>query len=241
MADLALSSSLIDEYIKYKFNEAFDTNKMRKLLKYIQPFAIRRTHSDFFSDPSTAGQFADPLVEMIDECSDEEMVRASTLKLMLVDKAINPKFTTVNISGTLPEKLQPKYGATYPSASKRDNAKKHIKALLSDAKWVKITDGYIANNQWATNKSLIEELVPHLGIDLTIVGADIQRNQTSLNTIQKNELKTIHSGWRVQAQSIQNNIHDRYIETNKIKILLSSGLYHLSSTNKDFTYIVEIK
>jgi len=108
MADLALSSSLIDEYINYTFNEAFDSNKMRKLLKFIQPFAIPITHSDFFSDPSTPSQFSDPLVEMIDECSDKEMVQASTLKLMLVDKAINPKpeFTTVNISGILPEKLR---------------------------------------------------------------------------------------------------------------------------------------
>ena len=242
MADLALSSSLIDEYIKYKFNEAFDTNKMRKLLKYIQPFAIRRTHSDFFSDPSTPSQFSDPLVEVIDDCSDDELVQNSRLKLMLIDKIIQPipLFTTLNILNTY-EKLQPKYGATYPNARDKDKAQNHIKALLSDAQWIKITDGYIANTKWRNNKTLIDFLVPHTAIDLIIVGCAGQ-TKPQITSIEQNALQTIHSGWHVQAQAIQNNIHDRYIETDRVKILLSSGLYHLStSSQKDFTYIVEIQ
>lgn len=234
MADLALSRSLIDEYIKYKFNEPFDTDKMRKLLKYIQPFAIRITHSNFFSDPSTAGQFADPLVEIIDDCGDEEVVQNSILKLMLIDRVITsaPTFTTVNISG-LSEKLQPKYGATCLNQTDKNKAQAHIKALLSDAHWIKITDGYIANNDWNSNKALINTLIPHKKLNFTIV---------TKNFTQKLDLEAICNTWNVNTPKFPSNIHDRYIETDKVKILLSSGLFHLSTTsNKDFTYIIELK
>ena len=52
----------------------------------------------------------------------------------------------------------------------------------------------------------------------------------------------IYQFTRASVQNINQNIHDRYIETDKVKILLSSGLYHLSTNSqKDFTYMVKIK
>lgn len=234
MADLALSDYLMDEYLKYKFQENFDTNKIRKLFKYILPFVMRESYP-LLSDPSIPMQLEnDPLIEIIDNCSDEELIQSTRLKLMLIDKPITsaPTFTTVNISG-LSEKLQPKYGASYPNSTDKNKAQAHIKALLSDAHWIKITDGYIANNDWNSNKALINTLIPHKKLDLTIV---------TNNFTQKSDLEAICNTWNVRTPQFPSNIHDRYIETDKVKILLSSGLFHLSSSsNKDFTYIVEIK
>jgi len=243
MADLALNSSLIDEYVNYTFNEPFDTNKMRKLLKYISSFYIKINHP-LLLDPAIPMQLGnDPLIEIIDSSDDEEVVQNSILKLMLIDKAITPtpSFTTVNIVGVLPEKLQPKYGATYPNATDKIKAQKHIKTLLSNAQWIKITDSYIANNQWNDNKTLLASLVSHTAIQLTLVGGN-GKNIPKISPIQESELKSICADWKIQTQPVGTNIHDRYIETDKVKILLSSGLYHLSTTSDtDFTYIIEIK
>lgn len=244
MADLVLSDSLVDEYLKYKFNDGFDKNKTQKLLKYILPFPLKNNHS-LMQDPAMAMQLdgSDPLIEISDIIDDLSSVQNSRLKLMLTDRAITPValFTTLNIFNTY-EKLQPKYGATYPNATDKAKGLAHIKALLSDAVWIKITDGYIANSEWNYNKSLISSLLPIGMINVTIVGADISKNQWSLNGIQKKEIETLCSQWSVTCSAINKNTHDRYIETDKIKILLSSGLYHLStSSSKDFTYIVELK
>jgi len=106
---------------------------------------------------------------------------------------------------------------------------------LSDAKWIKITDNYIEydSNQWNENKNILQNILPRLNIDIRIACGSFTK---------KNDLKTIYSDWNIKSENINQNIHDRYIETDKVKILLSSGLYHLSTNSqKDFTYMVKIK
>jgi len=247
MADLVLSESLVDEYLKFKDNSGFDKSKTQKLLKHILSFPLKNNHS-LMQDPAMAMQLegSDPLIEITDVLNDTDLVQSSRLKLMLIDKAISPmsSFTTVNITGILPEKLQPKYGATYPNATDKAKAQAHIKALLSDAKWIKITDAYIAASaSWQENKSLIQSLLPNITVNVTIVGADIQQNKMSLDQNQKTEIQTLCANWAVNCSVLNNQTtHDRYIETDQVKILLSSGLYHLSVTSsKDFTYVIELK
>ena len=242
MADLALNDSLINEYLKYKFQDDYNTDKIRKLFKYIQPFSIRESYS-LISDPSMASQLiSDPLIELIEDCSDEELVQNSLLKLMIVDSFSSKEYRILNINDSL-EKLIPKYVGTYSNNMGKDKAQKHIKALLSDAKWIRITDGYMSSRgEWSTNKSIIIDIVPCIDLDLTIIGGDKESGNFTLSSFQKSELESLCSTWNIKTQKIPKNIHDRYIETDSFKILLSSGICHLSSTsNKDFTYVIEIK
>lgn len=239
MADLALNNTLIDEYLKYKFQEAYTPKTIRKLFKYIQPFSIRE---NFFDDPSMAMQMeSDPLIEMVHNCSDEELVQDTVLKLMLVDSASFVSYRTLNINDNF-EKLKPKYVGTYANSMGKNKAQEHIKALLSDAEWIKITDGYISSrSEWSNNKNIIKDIVPFKDLDLKIIGADKGNRRFILSADEKSELARFSNKWIVQVNAIGNHIHDRYIETDKLKILLSSGLCHLSSSsNKDFTYVVEI-
>lgn len=243
MPDLALNNSLIEEYLNYKFEGTSNQTKIRKLFKYIKSFSIRTTHSNFFSDPATARQFIDPVASIIDSCSDEDLVQSTVLKLMLVDTLTSTNYRALNIMG-INEKLKLNYGATYPNSTNKDNAQEHIKALLSDAAYVIITDGYIATSRkWDDNKNLIADIVPNINIKLTLVGADKDTKVKVISQSKKDELKEALPNLRdIKATQLNQNIHDRYIETDKLKILLSSGLEHLSSSsNKDFTYIVEIK
>lgn len=246
MADLVLHDSLVDEYLKFKDNSSFNKSKIQKLFKYILPFSLKDNHP-LMQDPAIKMQLegSDPLIEISNEVDMAVLVQNSSLKLMLIDRNITPTptFTTVNIMGIIPEKLQPKYGATYPNAIDKTKAKAHIKALLSDASWVTITDSYIANQDWNQNKTLINELVPHKAMDLTIIGSNGSIGSFSITELQKQEIKSLYNNWIVKCRALNIRIiHDRYIETNKLKILLSSGLYHLSeSSQKDFTYIIELK
>jgi len=238
MADIALSKHLIDEYLKFKFQEPFNREKIRRLFKYIQPFAVKKS---YFDDPALAMPMEnDPLIEIIDDCTDEDLVQMSILKIMLIDSFIEANFVTLNIMG-LTQKLSVRYSGIYNNRLEKDVAQAHIKALLSDASWVKITDKYIAaNRSWKQNKAIIKDIVPHDSFDLTIVGAENDRD--IISQTEKDELNAICSNWSIKANRISNDVHDRYIETNKVKILLSSGLYNLSvNSNKDFTYVVEIK
>ncbi|MFZ2967549.1 MAG: hypothetical protein WA080_00670 [Sulfuricurvum sp.] len=208
--------------------------KIQNLIKHLHlPIVISTHQNQKYTDPRITKQ-GGSYFKIVNKRNDEELVQSTRLKLMLIDKFITsaPTFTTVNISG-LSEKLQPKYGATYPNAADKNKAQAHIKALLSDAHWIKITDGYMANNDWNSNKALINTLIPHKKLDLTIV---------TNNFTQKSDLEAICNTWNVKTPQFPSNIHDRYIETDKVKILLSSGLFHLSSnSNKDFTYIIELK
>lgn len=240
MADLALNDALIDEYLKFKFQEDYKPDIIRKLFKYIQPFPLRE---DFYDDPSIMMQLEnDPLIEIVDDCSDEDLVQESVLKLMLVDSFISLPYRILNINDRY-EKLKPKYSGTYPNKMGKDKAQEHIKALLSDAEYVIITDAYISSSrEWSNNKNIIQNIIPLKSLDLTILGADKDKRKTSLSASEKSQLQSLFDSWSVNSRSIGENIHDRYIETDKLKILLSSGLCHLDSSSiKDFTYVIEIK
>ena len=242
MADLALNDSLIDEYLKYKFQEDYTPDTIRKLFKYIQPFSIRE---GFFDDPSMVMPMeSDPLIEIVDDCSDEELVEGTVLKLMLVHSASFFDYRTLNINDNY-ERLKPKYVGTYLNKMGKDKALNHIKALLSDANWVKIIDSYIDVNssQWNENKNILGYIIPLREVDLKIESGSTRDRRQPITKDKQNELNAICSDWAIGAIQYNDNLkHDRYIETGKLKILLSGGLYNLStSSNKDFTYVVEIK
>lgn len=238
MSALCLSNTLVNEYLNYISQDSFDTKKVRNMLKYIQSFLVSQNQHRFFSDPSFIMQINnDPLLKIVDSCSEDELVKLTVLKLQLVDKYSTAGFTQVNVVPILAnsEKVDMTIGATFENANGKDKAIEHIKALLSDAKYINITDGYIEydGNQWSENKNLLNTVLPKKAIDITVITS---------NFTKKSELEGLCSEWTIKTKIIGANIHDRYIETDKIKILLSSGLYHLSlNSQKDFTYMVKIK
>jgi len=239
MAEVVLNDDLIDEYLKYLFQDDFNPKKIQNLFKYIETFSLRDTHS-IMDDPSMPLMLEnDPLIEIVDGCSDEMLVDESTFKLMLTDKASIRSFTTLNILGRY-EKLSKRFGGSYSNNIDKDKAQKHIKSLLFDAKWIRVSDRYISKNQsqWRDYQDILKSILPNSTIDVTIQSYPI------ISDAYKKDLKNIFSNWKkIKGQEYNiRTTHDRYIETNKIIILLSSGLYHLSTKSRvDFTYIITIK
>jgi hypothetical protein len=239
VADLVLSNALIDEYLKYIFQDDFNGKKIKKLFRYIEPFAIRDTHP-MMSDPSMPMMLEnDPMIEIIEDCSDDELVSKSRLKMMLVDRHMNAGFTILNILG-INNKLDKRFGGTYPNSMDKNKAQKHIKSLLEDAKWIRIADRYLAESQaqWERYQEIFQSILPNSSLSLTF------ESSPSIQNRHKVDLQKIFTHWKTIKGKIYDiyNTHDRYIETDKLIILLSSGIFHLSSSsNTDFTYVVTLK
>jgi hypothetical protein len=240
---LTLNITLLELYWKFLFSKDILDNNERKqvatLFNYIQmPIKISTHQHSRFKNPQLAKQQGH-FFKITNKGNDDELVRSTLLKLMLVDKILSSTFTTLNIF-ELNKNLDIKFSATYLNRINKSNAQEHIKSLLEDAKWIRIIDRYIAENrsQWSEYKTILENILPNNSITITI------QSNPQINQEHKNDLKSLFDNCKdIKGQSYNlATTHDRYIETDKIKILLSSGLYHLSSSsNMDFTYIISLK
>lgn len=245
MTILCLSDDLIDEYLKFKLNSNYNQEIVTKLLKFIQPALVSTCQHKLLQDPSAANQFtSDPIINLIqinasvELCPKHQLVNQTTLKLQLVTKKDkNVEFTQLNIKATSEsfEQLNMLLAGIHPTKTNKKEAVSHIKSLLSDAVFVNITDKYIAKDtaHWNQCKSIIEEIIPHREIKLKIITDSFNKHK---------DLTSICASWNIKYNKIRNNVHDRYIETDKLIILISSGVFHLSTTsNTDLTYIVKVK
>ncbi len=240
---LSLNKELLELYWKFLFSkERIDKNEIQivaKLFTYVQmPIKISTHQHNRFKNPQLQKQQSH-FFKITNKNSDEELVKSTTLKLMLVEKFLNVNFTTLNINNNY-EKLNIRFGATCADNPDKSKAQKHIKALLENAKYIRVIDGYIRkdNNQWSKNKKILQNILPNTYIDIII------QPKPQIENAHKVELKNIFTNSKeIKGEFYNiNNTHDRYIETDKLKILLSSGSYHLSTTsNMDFTYLITIK
>jgi hypothetical protein len=234
---LALNKNLLEEFFRiFIKKEQFQVNKkIVNLIKYIQlPVRISTHQYPKINNPQLAKQYGS-FFRPTKKDNDEELVKSTVLKLMLVDNNIKKtNFVTVNV---ISDEIDVRYSATYKSGQKRDKAIKHIKDLLQDATYIEIIDRYFtAINNWEDNITIIREILPLNEINLKIVA------NPQISGAQKNELKQICNKWKIKGGKYNpKRQHDRYIITDNLKILLSSGIYNLSENNKDFTYIILLK
>lgn len=244
MQALCLSDDLIEEYINFKYGKSFDTRLVAKLLKFIQPALVCTSQHPLFQDVSAVGQFvADPIINLTNLNAGDYLLTASQLvdktilKIQLVAQKNNAAdFTQLNINALSDnfERLNMLLTGVHETSTHKQEALNHIKALISDADYVKITDFYIhKNNSWEQSKSVLNEILPRKNVHVKIITDNFDKHAS---------LKKLFADWKVKAEQINPSVHDRYIETNKVKIMLSSGIFHLSkNSNTDLTYTVKIK
>ncbi len=241
---MCLSDDLIEEYINFKYGNSFDTRLVTKLLKFIQPALVCTSQHPLFQDISAVGQFtADPIINLTNfeaetsQLTASQLVDKTILKVQLVTKKNNnADFTQLDINALSDnfERLNMLLTGVHETNTHKQEALNHIKALISDAEFVKITDFYIhKNNNWKQSESVLDEILPRKNILVKIIADNFDKHVP---------LEKLFTDWKVKAEQINQNVHDRYIETDKIKIMLSSGIFHLSKkSDKDLTYTVRIK
>ena len=236
---LALDDELLKEYFAFMNNNGndYDRNNIVKLFKYLQPFVILRSQKeDLGIEDALMNTYCDDgFMTIINDCDEETLIKNTKLKVMLTSNKKN--YPYINI---LDDEVDVSFTATYKGGENRDKAKKHIKALLSDANEINIYDRYLSkvnhsNDSWILNKEILLDILPQKMMILNIYC------EYNWNISRKNDLTSVYIDWTINKEDFDRNIHDRYIETDKVTILLSSGIINLASTLKDFTYIVKIK
>lgn len=243
MQAISLSDELVTEYLNFRHDSKFDKDLVTKLFKYIQPALVSICQNTVFNDPSAVSQFsADPIIKLTntpDEIKNvaQHLVEQTSLKLQLVTKKDSTaNFTQLNINAPSEnfERLDMLLAGTYIEKKHKQEAINHIKALIANAKFVKVTDKYLQeNNSWQQCKDVLEAILPKQNILLKFISMDFNKHK---------DLKAICSDWTVKGEKISSNTHDRYIETDKLIIMLSSGILHLSTNSTtDLTYVVKIK
>jgi len=243
MSMLALNESLLRLFYRIfirKEKVEYDW-KVIQFIKYIQlPVAISvHQLSPNLHQPQFLKQQGS-LFTILQKDNDLELVKATKLKLMLTDKDTQNSFITVNIEN---DKIDINFSATYKKGESKRKAREHIKALLEDAKEIEIYDKYLArvNNGfdvWSQrNFPILRKILPQKNIKIKIFCED-------WNNSREADLKNLYGGWAIEQSwdnELNRKIHDRYIVTDKVEIILSSGLSNLDDRGKDFTYIVKIR
>lgn len=213
--------------------------KIQSLVKYLHLPVLVSTHQDSkYANPAIAKQGGN-LFKVTNKTDDKSLVKATKLKLMLGTDSTQTTYPKVNI---ISDKLSPNFSATYRARESRAKAKAHIKALLEDATSIEIVDKYLSavNGSFDTwqriNLNILQTILPQKVITINICC------DSEWNSAREQDLINFFSDWNIVKKSWNNSIHDRYIITDKVEILLSSGLSNLDhNSNKDFSYIVVVK
>ncbi len=242
---LAVQCDLISEYFAFKKgrNSEYDDTSISKLFKYLHPFkmsVLQKNHIGL-SDEEVGALGAGNFIKIRNFTDENDLIQNTTLKVMLSKDSDDGSFPYPYIN-ILDDETDVNFTATYKSGDSRAKAKEHIKALLADASQISIYDRYLSkinrrDDSWnTTNKQLLLDILPKKTISIKLYC------EYNWSTIRKSDLTAFCSDWTILKQSWSNNIHDRYIETDKVIILLSSGIINLDDlSTKDFTYIVKVK
>lgn len=216
-------------------------SKIQNLVKYLHlPVLISTHQDDKYKNPQMAKQGGN-LFRVANKQNDEALVKATKLKLILSTVSTQTTYPEVNITS---DKLSPNFSATYKAGDSRVKAKAHIKALLEDASSIEIVDKYLTSVDSRTgydvwnrkNLNILKDVLLQKEISIKIC-CDNDWNNT-----RKQDLNNIYANWNVTKQPWDNSIHDRYIKTDKVTILLSSGVSNLDErSSKDFTYMVVVR
>ncbi len=141
----------------------------------------------------------------------------------------------------LDDEIDINFTATYKKNESREKAVEHIKNLLLKSTNIKLYDKYLFyKKNWKTNRDTIIYLFPKNTTIKIYVNKKEKINDIKININKESFLKRIGYA-NIKTYNSKTDLHDRYIETDKYQILLSSGLYYLSNDKKDFTYIVKVK
>ncbi len=242
---LALETSLISKYLDFQKNSLGSDDKLiiERLFKYLNPFTMSVSQKEEIglSDELAKSLSDGGLIRIRHRQCEDDLIEKTKLKLMLTTDSHDGTFPYPYIN-ILEDEVDVSFTATYRSGQNRDKAKEHIRALLKDANNIKIYDRYLSkinqeNDCWTnTNKQVLLDILPQKTIEINIYC------QSDWTVNRETDLTTVCTQWTIVKETWDVTIHDRYIETDKVIILLSSGIINLSnSATRDFTYVVKVK
>ncbi len=228
---IALSDKLLKEFISYKGIGTFNKDLIQKLFNYLQPFVIGKYQKSLI-DPSILKQFnGNSFISTSSAENSTDLINDTIFKIMLTDD--NNFYPYINI---LNDEITVNFNAVYQSGDNRDKVIKHIRSLLENTANIEIIDSHLFphfnSTQWNENFDILKIILPKKKIKIKFISKETAKQE------HKTALKRHCSLWNSSYPRFNNNIHDRYIKTDKITILLSSGINYLNDIDKDLTYII---
>lgn len=230
---IALSDDLIKEFLAFKGNN-FDKEVIAKLFKYLHPFKIGKHQQQLFQPEILKQLVANPIfIHPSSASTEKDLIKDTRFKIMLTKDRND--YPYINILG---DEIDVNFNALYKANDDRSKAISHIKALLEDANNIEIIDKYLfkpipSSTQWAENLEILKKILPRKNINIKFLS-----NNSEIKPEHKTQIKNCCTQWNPTYPRIPTNIHDRYIKTDKVTILLSSGIDYLHDKSKDLTYLV---
>lgn len=231
---IALSDDLIEEFLAYKGNSF---NKVSiELFKYLHPFKIGKYQQNLFAPEILKQLGSSPVfVHFSSALNEIDLIKDTEFKIMLTKDRND--YPYINILG---DEIDVNFNAFYKANDDRSKAIEHIKALLNDANNIEIIDEYLfkslpSSSQWEENFKLLKYILPLKPITINVTTVKLVEQEKFFITQMKTYSKNV---WNIPPFKIKKGIHDRYIKTDKVTILLSSGIDYLHDISKDLTYLV---
>lgn len=229
---IALSDDLIKEFLAFKGNN-FDKEVIAKLFKYLHPFKIGKHQQHLFQPEILKQLVANPIfIHPSSATTAISLIKDTRFKIMLTkDRNVYPY---INI---LDDEIDVNFNALYKANDDRSKAIAHIKDLLEDTTYIEIIDEYLfktGSTQWNQNFKLLKEILPFKRVKIQFITI----KKVEQEQVFKTQMKSYCNDWNIPNFKTQTGIHDRYIKTDKVTILLSSGIDYLHDISKDLTYLV---
>ncbi len=235
---IALSDKLLLEFLSYNGLGSFDKQLISKLFKYLHPFKIGKYQLPLI-DASIAKQLlpGNDFISTSSATTKDDLINDTLFKIMLTDDT-----TTYPYIDIMNDEIEINFNATYKSRIDRTKAQEHIKSLLKNSNKVSIYDKYFLKH-WNSNSKLFKDSSNNSilmnGVNL-IIYVDFDATNDMAFQLAEQELNVIANNSKIEKYN-DSKMHDRYIETDKLRIILTSGLDYLENRRKDFTYIIKEK
>lgn len=246
---IALENELIKDFVKIfvKKEQVSVNEEYHNFIKYLKPPILI---GDFqVPDKRLLKQSGNKWIRTTKALNEKDLAKKTKLKIILSKNKSN--YPYVNINGDV---FEANFTATYNSNSNtsisRQKIVDHIKSLIAEGDKIEIYDKYLFcdNESEDTDNSHYSVRIMQQFINSTSANIIIKCKRTNRRE-ENNRIYTRISlfNQNPNIQFIHDNLyeHDRYIRIFKNRVLkyetiLSSGIYHILNTRKDFTYIIRV-
>lgn len=224
---VVLSDELFQQYYQFKSKQDFDEQKVKALLHYFKDslYTNLRQYEQAGIEPDNKSLKNQLSHNSNKRKGEADLAKETLYKIVLCTD--RDSFPYVNVLSGI-DKIENCFYGGYDNGENRAKAIEHIKAVCEDAKKIIVYDNYF--DSYDSNADTLISLLPMHTLELHCY---------KLSAAQENKLKAAHEGWNVISETRDERKHDRYIEVDgAVEILLSSGFDHMTSTEKDFAYVI---
>ena len=226
---MVLSDELQIEYYRFKNNENYNRDKIKRLLCYFKGPILTNLAQVQRTNVNVERRILSQLLRSTDKNKSLiQLAKTTNYKIILSDKEQSYPFVNINN-----DKIENNLTGTFYKSQSREKAIKHLNDLCLNAKSIIFYDRYFSCSEDEKNIECFKAVFPKQQINFRI-------RPSHISPVNIKRLKRYCDKWEFIIDHSLEDHHDRYIVIdNEIEIIMTSGWFHLANSIKDFTYIVK--